>query len=402
MKSLLILGASVYQVPLIKTAKKLGIRTIVSSIPGNYPGFELADKSYYENTIDSQAILDIAKAENIDGITTTGTDVAVATIGRINETMGLSGISLEAADLTTDKAKMKEAFKASGVCASAFYKVRTVEEAAAAADAIGYPVVVKCVDSSGSRGINTIFSDDELENAFKAAMNVTRKNYVLVEEMLKGQEIGIDGIVSHGEIVFIAPHLKFTYPNGGTTITVGHAFPFKAEESVCLEIRRQIQLAVKALKIDNCAFNSDAFVDGNRVAIIEVGGRAGATCIPELISNSYGFDYYETVINCALGKPVTITKKKERACIAKLLMSPIDGIITAINEEGLNDIRFRGSEIALDFDVGQPVEAMINGTTRIGHVISFADEEKEVDAIMNEVYSCISVNGISLEEAWRR
>ena len=47
MKKILILGAGIYQVPLIKTAKKLGIYTIVASIPGNYPGFELADKVYY-------------------------------------------------------------------------------------------------------------------------------------------------------------------------------------------------------------------------------------------------------------------------------------------------------------------------------------------------------------------
>ena len=41
MKKIMILGAGIYQVPLIKTAKKLGLYTIVVSIPGNYPGFEL-------------------------------------------------------------------------------------------------------------------------------------------------------------------------------------------------------------------------------------------------------------------------------------------------------------------------------------------------------------------------
>ena len=57
MKKILILGAGIYQVPLILTAKKLGIYTIVASIPGNYPGFELADKVYYENTTDFEKIL---------------------------------------------------------------------------------------------------------------------------------------------------------------------------------------------------------------------------------------------------------------------------------------------------------------------------------------------------------
>ena len=51
-KKLLILGAGIYQVPLIETAKRMGLETIVASIPGNYPGFALADKVVYENTVD--------------------------------------------------------------------------------------------------------------------------------------------------------------------------------------------------------------------------------------------------------------------------------------------------------------------------------------------------------------
>lgn len=68
MKKLMILGAGVYQVPLIKRAKEKGLYTIVVSIPGDYPGFKLADKIYYENTTDCEKILEIAQKENIDGI----------------------------------------------------------------------------------------------------------------------------------------------------------------------------------------------------------------------------------------------------------------------------------------------------------------------------------------------
>lgn len=66
MKKILILGAGVYQVPLIKTAKRLGIQSVVCSIPGNYPGFGLADKMYYENTTDHEKILEIAREEKVD------------------------------------------------------------------------------------------------------------------------------------------------------------------------------------------------------------------------------------------------------------------------------------------------------------------------------------------------
>ena len=50
MKKLMVLGAGIYQVPLIKKAKEMGLYTIVASIPGNYPGFLYADEIVYENT----------------------------------------------------------------------------------------------------------------------------------------------------------------------------------------------------------------------------------------------------------------------------------------------------------------------------------------------------------------
>ena len=82
---------------MIKKAKELGLYTIVVSIPGNYPGFALADKIVYENTVNYEKILEIAKREKIDGIVTAGTDVAVITIGKVCDEFGLTGISFEAA-----------------------------------------------------------------------------------------------------------------------------------------------------------------------------------------------------------------------------------------------------------------------------------------------------------------
>ena len=108
-RKIMILGASVYQVPLILTARKMGLYTIVASIPGGYPGFALADKVYEINTVDKVGILKVCQEEQIDGICTTGTDVAVATIGYVCQEMGLAGVSEEAAVRATDKAQMKEA-----------------------------------------------------------------------------------------------------------------------------------------------------------------------------------------------------------------------------------------------------------------------------------------------------
>ena len=403
MDKIMILGASVYQVPLIRTAKRMGLYTIVASIPGAYPGFLIADKVYHINTTDKESILRVCKEEKVSGICTSGTDVAVATIGYVNEQMGLAGISEAAAEKACNKYSMKRAFSEGGVSASAFIKADSMEEAYKAAEDIGYPVVVKCVDSSGSRGINVVKNKNELEQAYKQAIEYSRKDYVLVEEKLNGYEIGVDGIVDNGEVKLIAPHQKDTYTFKSVTMPAGHSFPYYCTEAVRNEIDKQITLAVKALGLNNCAFNSDVFVDGEKVHVIEMGGRAGATGIPELISIYYGFDFYETMIENALGRMPDIEFKSEkRPCMSKLLMSPIDGVITHIDNDKIEKIRSSNNEVVLDYKVGQTVEQMHNGTTRIGHLIAMTDDENKVNELMSEIYDAIAVDGTSMKKLWER
>ena len=404
MKKIMILGASVYQAPLIATAKRLGLYTIVCSVPGDYPGFALADKVYLINTVDKEAILKAAQEEQIDGICTSGTDVAVATIGYVCEKMGLSGMTEASARKATDKAMMKQAFAQGDVSAAAFRRVYSLPEAEAAAKEIGYPVVVKRVDSSGSRGITIVYGPEKLEEAYHNALDRSEKNYVLVEELLRGTEIGVDGVVQEGKLLFLAPHEKFVYNGGKTTIPVGHGFPYDGSPALVDDIACQMQKAVTALGLNNCSVNADVFVSGDKSYIIEMGGRTGATCIPELISMYYGFDFYQVILQNALGLPLSIDEgRKKTPCKAKLLMSPADGTITAIDKAGLLSIQEKKHcIIALDFPVGHAVEKMINGTTRIGHVVSAADTEEELDQLLHQVYRCIEVDGVSLEALWQK
>lgn len=133
--------------------------------------------------------------------------------------------------------------------------------------------------------------------------------------MLGGTEIGVDGMVQNGELVFLAPHEKFVYHTDKTTIPAGHGFPYRGSEKVLSEIEHQMRLAVQALGLDDCSVNADVFVDGERVSIIEIGGRTGATCIPELISMYYGFDFMRKFCRTRSGSRYSL-KRKNRAFFA--------------------------------------------------------------------------------------
>lgn len=163
-----------------------------------------------------------------------------------------------------------------------------------------------------------------------------------------------------------------------------------------------MELAAKSLGLRNCFFNADVFVNAEKVSVIEMGGRTGATCIPELISMYYGFDFYKKILESAMGEKTSFHEKEKKSpCMARLLMSPRDGVITFIDEEKMKSLREKGALITLDFPVGHTVEKMENGTNRLGHLVSEAENIQEFETVLQEAYSAIFVDGVSLEELWK-
>lgn len=380
MKKVLILGAGVYQVPLIKKAHKMGIFTIVVSIPGNYPGFEYADKVYYENITDTQAVLRIAKEECIDGIVTCGSDVAMVTLATVCEELGLKGVSVDAAEKSCNKILMKEALKSGNVkCAD--YRVASIsdniEEINKKCLEIGFPVVIKAVDSSGSRGITIVRDESEVENAVRQVEGVTRTNDFLIEECLLGSEFGADAFVYNGKTQFVVPHGKFVYM-AATGIPVGHYVPYEDEKVSELTIA-EVDKAIKAMGYDNCAVNVDIMLQNGEPYVIEIGARAGATCIPELISIYNGYDYYQKLIEASLGMDTDMTRRDGfmRAGAAKLLFSKETGVIDSIeNNVVISDLSEKCGVYTYDIDVNQEdtVNAMKIGPDRFGHLVVFAED----------------------------
>ena len=400
MKKIMILGAGIYQVPLILKAKEMGLSTLVVSYPGNYPGFALADECLYLDTRDSDGILRAAIEKKIDGICTTGTDVAICTLGYVADTLHLPGVSQTSAAVVTDKYRMRQAFLQGRGTTVPFRRAASLEDARKAFSELGAPVMVKAVDSSGSRGISRVSSPEELENACFNAVGVTRTPYLLVEKCIPGHEIGVDGFIMDGKIQLLLPHEKFTVTSGNTTLPGGHAFPFQASPALLSAIEREISLAVEAAGLDCCAFNSDVIISEDQPYVIEIGARCGATCIPELISRHCHFDYYRKILECALGFHPDFTFHSPAPCMAKLLFSPVDGQITSIDQEALHALQNSGYEFSLDYPAGAAVQGVRNGTDRIGQLIMNTDRESELDSILSRLYQAIEVDGVTLSDLW--
>lgn len=368
MKKLMVMGAGIYQVPLIKTARKMGIYTIAVSIPGNYPGFGFADEVLHINTVDSEAVLKAAQERQIDGICTAGTDVAVTTIGRLNDAMGLSGISYESAKIATDKVLMKQAYEENGVRTAKYRKVYFNEDVREKTRGLQYPLIVKIVDSSGSRGITRVDSPDKLQAAIINAQSFTRKDYFIVEEFIVGREFGAQAFVMDGKVRFVLPHGDYIFL-GSTGVPAGHFAPYALSEEGQKDCIETAEKAIRAMKLDNCAVNCDFIMRDGKTYVLEIGGRSGATCLAELVSIYYGYDYYRKIIQVALGEKPDFPTDKAVPNASKLLMSDRDGVICSLanrNPKDDPDI----VEVKFDYTVGDYVKKFHVGPNRIGHVIT--------------------------------
>lgn len=394
MKKVLILGAGIYQVPLIKTAKKLGIYSIVVSIPGNYPGFELADKVYYENTTDYAKILEIAQEEKIDGIVTAGTDVAVITIGKVCDKLGLTGLSEEAAKIATDKLRMKEVYEEYGVRTARYRKIYFDNENYASDIAeLTLPVMFKSVDSSGSRGIRKVNSPEEFDDAREYVRANTRSDYFIVEEFIAGEEFGAQAFVRNGEVKFILPHGDYVF-TGDTGVPVGHFAPYDLSEDIIADAEKQLVGAIRAMKLDNCAINADFIMRDGKTYVLEIGGRSGATCLAELTAIYYDFDYYEKILMTALGEDVDFTPGPLAANggvpnASKLLMSDRDGHI--VSQEDSNPVDPDIVEVQFDYKPGDEVHKFRVGPHRIGHVICKGETLDAAVAKLDEAMSRVKI-----------
>jgi biotin carboxylase len=388
MKKALILGAGVYQLPLIRKAKEMGFFALVASTAGNYPGFSIADKPCYVDTTDSESIVRLAREENIDCVCTTGTDVAMRTLGTVCDALGLPGITESTGVLVTNKREMKQNFETGGVCTARYREVESLEQLQTVFALFGKPMICKAVDTSGSRGIIRVESPDQLPGAYKYVMNATHKNYFIVEEFIRGIEFGAQAAVFEGEVQFIMTHGDIVY-HGKTDVPIGHYVPYSIPPVVEAEARRQIELSVRALGLSTCAINVDFILSDDQVYVLEIGARAGGTCLPELVSIHYDIDYYAYIVELSLGSKPRVEFVPKNACGNLLITSDQGGVLGSIevDGDGLDIV-----ETAFDYQPGDMIPAFRLGPDRLGHVVLKASDEDAVLSDLNQLGQRIRIN----------
>lgn len=369
MKKIAIIGASYLQEPLITKAKQRGIETHVFAWATNDVGEKIADYFYPISIVDKELILEKCREIGIDGVCSIASDLAAITVNYVAENMSLMCNSSDTVKVSTNKHCMRECFEKNGDPSPKSIQVYEVSDLDGVE--LQYPVIVKPVDRSGSRGITKLTNSVGLFEAIEKAKSHGFQKVALVEEFAIGQEYSVEFITWEGVHKFLALTKKYT-TGAPDFIETGHMEPAIVDEETLSNVKQVVEHALTSLGIAYGASHSEIKIDSDgNIKIIEIGGRMGGDCIgSSLVELSTGYDFVSAVIDVALGIKPIYTHEKRQCAGVRFIFNETDIKV-------LEEIKKNNPEILVKEDIKKITgEKITDSGSRFGYYLISGDFDK--------------------------
>lgn len=372
MKKIMVLAAGLLQIDVIEKAKSMGY--YVLAVDGNpkAPGFNVADKAICADIVNEETMLKIARDEHVDGVIHPCSEVSMAVMGRINDELGLSGISHEQAICATNKHLMRKAFEKGNAPSPKSILAQDAEDAwSRLQNEFDTDAILKPSRNSGSRGIAKVsrnMDKGDFIRAYDEALSESRDHSVLIEQFIEGPEFSIEMIVWQGDIHVLTVTDKNT-TGAPHFVELGHNQPSCFSATDVETLKAAAVAGVRALGVNNCACHAEAKLMNGKAYLMEVGARLGGDFIStELTHLSTGIDMVAAAIDVALGVEPDLSAKEEPKGVCIRYFCPKPGKLVSIsNTEVLNNPHVYLWEIYPK--EGDVIPAVTSSLCRSGHVI---------------------------------
>lgn len=387
MKKLLILGAMEMHVPLIQRAKEMGNYVItVDYIPEN-PGHKLADEAYFDSTTDLDAVLKLSKKLNIDGIMTYNSDPAAPTAAYVAEKLGLPGNPYQSVKIMSEKNLFRDFLISNGLNAPKFGNYLNIEDALCHINDFSFPIIIKPVDSSGSKGVTVVNNVNDVQNAVECALEKSRSKKFIIEEYIEpvGKQLHGDGFVQNGKVVFLHlgdHHFDSTINN---LVPYSTTYPTEHPVEIINACKNQIQDFMSKVGFKNGGFNVELRISNkdNKPYIIDIGARNGGNFTPKVIEYGSGFNFLDRAIKIALGESIDdikMTDKVSNFVSYLILHSDKNGVLNNIVLDKMIEDRIIEKHIYLKS--GDTVETFLGANAALGVLIMKYESREVMDEIV--------------------
>ena len=377
-KSILVLGASTYQLPVIKKAKEYGYRVVTTDNIVYNPGHQIADFSYGIDTTDHNGVLHIAKQEKISGIISPGTDVAVVTAAYVAEQLNIPGPSLNASRILTHKKKFRDYLAKTHFLSPLSFRIDNNIPENDLFD--GRSWLIKPNQSSGSKGIYIIRSYNDFCERLNESRAFSIDGTALLEQFIEGTQHTCEGILVRGKIklALLTDRDTASYPY---TATMGHRVPSNLDVDAQSKAFEVIEQVFSSLGVSAGPFDCDFVVDRGAPVLIEMTPRLGGNSISNLFNEAFDYDLVGYAVRYACGDEFILPEPSDPkpASIAILGVERSGKLLW--NESESNALRQEPwvKHLQIDLPKGSMVEPFINGRHRVGEALITGKNREEID-----------------------
>ena len=397
-KKLMLLGGLRYLLPVIDAAHRHGIHVItVDYLPDNI-AHKYSDEYHNVSIIDKEAVLALAQELQIDGIMSFAVDPGVVSAAYVAEKMGLPfQCSYEAACILQNKSRFRKFLADNGFNVPNARGYNEGDDALKDIDYFNWPVIVKPVDSAGSKGVTRVDDPADLPAAISHALSCSPSKHFIIEDFLEkeGCSSDTDSFSVDGDLVFCTFNSQYFDEDAENEYTpAAYSWPSSMPQEVQDELRSELQRLLTLLNMKTGLYNIETRLCTNGKAyIMEVSPRAGGNRLAEMLKYVTGEDIIERATLAAIGEDFQPVGNG-----ADLSRQHIVEIILHANQSGHFERLDIGPELkslVIEEDLwirpGDMVETFTGANMAIGTLALKATSLEDVALILNQVKEHVKV-----------
>lgn len=398
-KKLMLLGGIRYLLPAIEAAHKHNVHVItVDYLPDNF-AHQYSDEYYNVSIIDKDAVLNLARELEIDGILSYAVDPGVVAAAYTAEQMNLPfTCSYEAACILQNKSKFRQFLTDNGfnVPHAKGYCKEDTKQAFLDKDFFTWPVIVKPVDSAGSKGVTRVDELENLEEAIACALEESHNGHFIIEDFLdiEGYQSSADCFSVDGKLLYPDYSDQLFDKNAANPYTPSiEVWPSSMAKNVQDELTSELQRLIDLLHMGTGLYNVESRLSTNGKAyLMEVSPRAGGNRIAELQRIGTGIDIIEAEVCKAVGIELPEIKAPEYngVFVNDIIHSEVAGAFAGITYNPL----FKKNHVigeAIYPKVGDSVVEFKGANNAVGSIFLKFQDREECNSYISHINDFVKV-----------
>lgn len=387
MKKVLLLGGSLFLLPVIEAVHKLGYQAVTCDYLPDNDAHKFADEYHNVSTTDRAAVLALAKELQVAGIMSFACDSGVDTAAYVAEQLGLPSVgSSEAVDILQNKARFRKFLADNGFNVPTARGYACAEDAVREAGDFRWPVIIKPTDSAGSKGVTKVTKPEDIPAAAEYAKQFSKTKTFIMEEFIEKQGCSSDSdcFSVNGKLVYCSfSSQRFDGEAANPYTPSAYSWPSDMPQAAQEELRRELQRLITLLGLKTSLYNIETRLgtDG-KPYIMEVSPRGGGNRIAEVLRIATDTDLITNAVRAAVGletEGISGDPVYDGSWAEVILHSEESGVFKALELEPAFEKNY---VVQKDLWVkpGDEIREFTGANCMIGTlVLKFADEAELVD-----------------------